>query len=94
MSEQKACTTLRLSEAEKETLKRSAALCGLSQAEFIRQLCRGIRPHPQPGKEFWELLDALYQVHGALLACIPFMPEAEQECWKIRDLVLKLQEAV
>ena len=94
MSEQKVCITLRLSEAEKKALKQSAALCGLSQAEFIRQLCRGIRPRPQPGKEFWELLDALYQVHGALLACVPFFPEAEQECGKIQNLVLKLQEAV
>ncbi len=30
---------IRLTEEEKEKLERDAALCGLSQTEFIRQIC-------------------------------------------------------
>ena len=33
--------SVRLSEGEKELLERSAKLCGLSQSEFVRQLCKG-----------------------------------------------------
>ncbi|MBO6157721.1 MAG: ribbon-helix-helix protein, CopG family [Firmicutes bacterium] len=39
---------IRLTEEEKEKLERDAALCGLSQAEYIRQICKGKKPQPQP----------------------------------------------
>ena len=39
-----------LSEAENEKLKLSAKLCGLSESEFVRQLCKGKTPKPQPTK--------------------------------------------
>ena len=45
--------SVRLSEEEKEKLERSAEICGLSQSEFVRQLCKGRAPNPQPTKEFW-----------------------------------------
>lgn len=48
-----------LSEAENEKLKLSAKLCGLSESEFVRQLCKGKTPKPQPTKEFWEMLEAI-----------------------------------
>lgn len=54
---------VRLSEEENEELKRCAGACGMSQSEFIRQLCKGKTPKPKPTKEFWELLNTLYSVH-------------------------------
>ena len=39
--------SVRLSEEEKEKLERSAGICGLSQAEFVRQLCKGKTPKPK-----------------------------------------------
>ena len=36
--------SVRLSEEEKEKLERSADICGLSQSEFVRQLCNGKTP--------------------------------------------------
>lgn len=45
--------SVRLSEEEKEKLERSADICGLSQSEFVRQLCKGKTPKPKPTKEFW-----------------------------------------
>ncbi len=56
MNDRKACIKVRLSKEENEKLKRCAVACGLSQSEFIRQLCKGKTPKPQPSTEFWELL--------------------------------------
>ena len=65
-SDKKVRIKVRLSEEENEKLERCSALCGLSQSEFIRQLCKGKAPKPQPQKEFWELLNALYDVHNMM----------------------------
>lgn len=84
---------VRLSEEENEKLKRCAAACGLSQAAFIRQLCKGKAPKPQPQKEFWEVLEALYAVHSGFKSCAKFEPSALEICKEIECLILELQEA-
>lgn len=43
---EKVCITFRLSEEEHEKLKQYSSACGLSAAEFMRQLCREM-PHSQ-----------------------------------------------
>lgn len=52
--------TVRLNEEEHQKLKQCAAACGLSAAEFMRQLCKGNAPQPKPKTEFWELINKLY----------------------------------
>ena len=84
---------VRLTEEENEELKRCAEACGLSQAEFIRQLCKGKTPKPQPSKEFWELLNALYDVHNSFQKCSKYEPSALEICKEIESLILYLQEA-
>ncbi len=84
---------VRLTEEENEKLKRCSAACGLSQAEFIRQLCKGETPKPQPTKEFWELLNTLYKVHHDFKECAKYEPSALEICKEIECLVLDLQEA-
>lgn len=66
--------SVRLSEEEKEKLERSAQICWLSQSEFVRQLCKGKTPKPKPAKEFWELLEALYEVHSGFKKCAKYEP--------------------
>ena len=83
---------VRLSEEENEKLKRCAEACGLSQAAFIRQLCKGKAPKPQPQKEFWELLNALYDVHNSFQKCSKYEPSALSICKEIEGLILDLQE--
>ena len=34
--------SVRLSEEENEKLKQNSALCGLTQSEYVRQLCKGM----------------------------------------------------
>ena len=84
---------VRLTEEENEELKRCAEACELSQAEFIRQLCKGKTPKPQPSKEFWELLNALYDVHNSFQKCSKYEPSALEICKEIESLILDLQEA-
>lgn len=86
--------TLRLTEEENEKLKRCSALCGLSQTEFIRQLCKGNTPKPEPPKAFWDMMNALYDVHSGFMACAKYEPSALEICKKIECLILDLQEAV
>lgn len=90
---QKVRIKVRLTEEENEELKRCAEACGLSQAEFIRQLCKGKTPKPQPSKEFWELLNALYDVHNSFQKCSKYEPSALEICKEIESLILDLQEA-
>lgn len=84
---------VRLSEEENEKLKHCAAACGVSQAEFIRQLCKGKIPKPQPTKEFWKLLNTLYDVHNGFQKCAEYEPSALNICKEIESLILELQEA-
>ena len=92
-SDKKVRIKVRLSEEENEKLERCSALCGLSQSEFIRQLCKGKAPKPQPQKEFWELLNALYDVHNSFQKCSKYEPSALEICKEIECLILDLQEA-
>ena len=85
--------TVRLTEEEKQKLEYCSNLCGLSQSEFIRQLCKGKAPKPQPQTEFWKLLEALYSVHNSFKSCAKFEPSALEICKGIERLILDLQEA-
>lgn len=84
--------TVRLTEEEKQKLEYCSNLCGLSQSDFIRQLCKGKAPKPQPKKEFWEVLEALYAVHNSFKSCAKFEPSALEICKEIECLILDLQE--
>ena len=92
-SDKKVRIKVRLSEEENEKLKRCAAACGLSQSALIRQLCKGKAPKPQPQKEFWELLNALYDIHNGFQKCSKFEPSVLEICKEIECLILELQEA-
>ena len=84
---------VRLTEEENEELKRCAEACGLSQSEFVRQLCKGKTPKPKPTKELWELLNILYSVHNGFQKCAKYELSALKICKEIESLILDLQEA-
>ena len=58
--------SFRLSDEEAAELKEKAALCGLSETEFIRQLIRGLMPKPLPEDRFWDKMNELYDCHSRL----------------------------
>lgn len=92
-TDEKVNITFRLNEEESEKLKQYAAACGLSAAEFMRQLCKGNAPQPQPQAEFWQLMNTLYEVHSAFKKCIPYYPNAAETCQEIEEFILELQQA-
>ncbi len=94
MKEEKVRIKIRLTEEEKEKLERNSSLCGLTQSEYVRQLCRGIQPKPKPPDVFWELMDGLYKAHSDLKECAKYEPSALNLCAEIEQLVLDLQEVI
>ena len=91
-NDEKVRLKIRLDDAEKAKLEHEAALCGLTKSEYLRQLCLGRHPRPKQPPEFWELLDALYEVHAQLERIAARCPEAAGECSRLERLVLFLQE--
>ena len=94
MKEEKVRIKVRLTEEENEKLKQNSALCGLTQSEYVRQLCRDICPKPKPPDAFWELMNKLYKVHSSLAECAKYEPSAREIRTEIEQLVLTLQEVI
>ena len=92
MNDEKVRVKIKLTDEEKAKLEHNAALCGLTQAEYLRQICLGKQPRPKQPPEFWELLDALYALHDKLERLTVYCPEAAEECSRLENLVLFLQE--
>ncbi len=92
MSNEKVRMKIRLTEEEKAKLEHDAVLCGLSQVEYVRQVCLGRQPRPKPPAEFWELMDALYALHDFLERLTVHYSEFEPDCREVERLVLLLQE--
>ena len=91
-NDEKVRLKIRLTVEEKAKLEHDAALCGLPQSEYFRLICVGKRPRPKQPPEFWELLDALYEIHDKLEWLTAYYPEASEECSRLERLVLLLQE--
>ena len=94
MKKEKVRIKVRLTEEENEKLKQNSTLCGLTQSEYVRQLCRGIHPKPKPPDAFWELMSELYRVHSSLAECAKYELSAGEICTEIEQLVLDLQEVI
>ena len=90
--DEKVCLKVRLTEEEKAKLEHGAVLCGLTQSEYFRQICLGKQPRPKQPPEFWELLDALYEIHDKLERLTAYCLEVTEECPRLEQLVLFSQE--
>ena len=91
-NDEKISLKIKLTEEEKAKLKHNAALCGLTQSEYLRQICLGKQPRPKQPPEFWELLEAIYECHARFEQLTAYYPEAAEECSRHERLVLFLQE--
>ena len=91
MSEEKVRISVRVNEEEKKKIEYLTSLCGLSQAEYLRQICIGRIPNPKPPKDFWLLMDALYEVHSGFKKCGKYEPSALVICKEIEQLIIDLQ---
>ena len=85
---------VRLNDGEHALIKEYAELCGITQKKFLRQLITEKNPKPIPPMEFWDMMNELYKIHDSFAVISEYEPSAEDECSKIEELVLRLQEAV
>lgn len=85
---------VRLNDEEHALIKEYAELCGLTQKEFLRQLVTEKNPKPIPPTEFWDMMSELYRIHDSFAVISEYEPSTNNECRKIEELVLRLQEAV
>lgn len=95
--EEKIRKTISLTTEEAADLKAKSELCGLTETEFIRQLCRGLRPKPLPGDLFWDKMNELYACHGRLkMRARQFENDPElhqfysERADELQDLVMKI----
>ena len=63
MKEKSAQVHFRITEKEKERLKRNAEKCGLSQSEYFRQLINGYQPKTLPPMEYLALKDRITDLY-------------------------------
>ena len=91
MNDKKVRVKIRLTDEEKAKLEHDAALCGLTQAEYLRQICLSRQPRPKQPPEFWDLMDAIYELYGKWEQLTVYCPEAAEECSRLESLVLFLQ---
>ena len=94
MSEEKVRISLRVNEEEKKKIECLTSLSGLSQTEYLRQLCKERVPKPKPQKDFWLLMDALYEVHSGLKECGKYESSALVICKEIEQLIIDMQAKV
>ncbi len=92
MNKEKVRLRIRMNEEEKGRLEHDAKVCGLTQAEYVRQVCKGRQPKPLPDPLFWKLMEELYHLHDTLQKLALHYPEANEECSRLRDLILRLTE--
>lgn len=76
---------IRLSQKDKQKLKRAAKRCGVSLSSYVRQCCMGNEARAKPPDEFWRLADELYSVYDGL-------PPDRQT--RLEQLILDLQRAM
>jgi len=60
-------THVTLSRRDKEKLVHDAALCNMSQNEYVRRILRGEKPRAFPPKEFMEILSTMNRIQRSLI---------------------------
>jgi len=92
ISKEKIRVGLHLTEEESENPKHYLLFADCPVSEFMRRLCMGKPSQSKPLKEFWKLLNTLYEVHTAFKKCIPYYPVAAENCKEIEQLIVDLQK--
>ncbi len=59
-------THVTLSPRDKEKLVHDAALCNMSQNEYVRRILRGEKPRAFPPKEYMEILSTMGEIQRSL----------------------------
>ena len=85
--------TLRLPPKLKRRLERLAGERGVSQSQYLCALIAGKSSEAIPPKQFWEVMQQLYDIHEMLLRAANLSPQFREAAHQLEHSIVELQEA-
>lgn len=85
--------TLRLPTELKRRLERLARERGVSQSQYLCALIAGKSSEAIPPKQFWEVMQQLYDIHEMLLRAANLSPQFTEAARRLERKIVELQEA-
>ena len=85
--------TLRLPPKLKRRLERLARERGVSQSKYLCALIAGKSSEAIPPKQFWDVMQQLYDIHELLLRAANQSPQFAEAARRLERSIVELQEA-
>ena len=86
-------TTIRLPPKLKRKLERLARDRGMSQSKYVCALIEGRSSEVMPPKQFWDVMQQLYDIHEMLLRVANLSPQLTEAAHRLERSIVELQEA-
>ena len=86
-------TTIRLPPKLKHRLERLARDRGMSQSKYVCSLIDGKSSEAIPPKQFWDVMQQLYDIHEMLLRVANLSPQLTEAAHRLERSIVELQEA-
>lgn len=86
-------TTIRLPPKLKRKLERLAKDRGMSQSNYVCALIEGRSSEVMPPKQFWDVMQQLYDIHEMLLRAANLSPQFKEAAHRLERSIVELQEA-
>ena len=85
--------TLRLPPKLKRRLEKLARERGISQSQYLCSLIAGKSSEAIPPKQFWDVMQQLYDIHEMLLRAANLSPQFREAAQRLERSIVELQEA-
>ncbi len=86
-------TTIRLPPKLKRRLERLARDRGMSQSKYLCSLLEGKSSEAVPPKQFWDVMQQLYDIHEMLQRAANLSPQFKEAAHRLERSIVELQEA-
>ena len=86
-------TTIRLPPKLKRRLERLARDRGMSQSKYLCSLLEGKSSEAVPPKQFWDVMQQLYDIHEMLLRAANLSPQFKEAAHRLERGIVELQQA-
>ena len=93
MKQETVKTTIRLPPKLKRKLERLARNRGISQSKYVCGLIAGKSSEALPPKQFWDVMQQLYDIHEMLLRAANLSPQFTEAARRLERSIVELQEA-
>lgn len=93
MKQETVKTTIRLPPKLKRKLERLARNRGISQSKYVCGLIAGKSSEALPPKQFWDVMQQLYDIHEMLLRAANLSPQFAEAARRLENSIVELQAA-